>query len=76
MRIEFLRSAAAQIPPIPLDQRLAHADTLFNAKEWGPARNEYSAILQQVSGAEFERAQLRILECGMGWARRLRRSLR
>jgi soluble lytic murein transglycosylase len=66
MRIEFLRSASAQIPAIPLDQRLAHADTLFNAKEWGPARTEYSAILQQVSGAEFERAQLRILECGMG----------
>ena len=52
-------------PPIPLDQRLAHADILFNAKEWSGARTEYAAILPQLSGAERERAELRILECGV-----------
>jgi soluble lytic murein transglycosylase len=49
-----------------VDQRLAHAGILFNAKQWEAARNEYSAILPQVSGADMERAQLRILQCGIG----------
>jgi soluble lytic murein transglycosylase len=65
-RIDFLRSSnAAQVPAIPIDQRLAHAGILFNAKSWGAARAEYSAILAQLSGADVERAELRILECGM-----------
>jgi soluble lytic murein transglycosylase len=65
-RMDFLRSSHGErIPSIPLDQRLAHANTLFNAKEWAAARAEYSAILSQFSGAEMERAELRILECGM-----------
>jgi soluble lytic murein transglycosylase len=66
VRLDFLRgSSAAQIPQIPLDQRIAHAGILFNAKDWGGARNEYSAILPQLSGADVERAELRILECGV-----------
>jgi soluble lytic murein transglycosylase len=65
-RFEFLRGGAAgKIPEIPLDQRLIHADTLFNAKEWSAARTEYAAILPELSGANMERAQLRILECGV-----------
>jgi soluble lytic murein transglycosylase len=65
-RSDFLRSSAAgQIPAIPLNQRLAHADILFNAKEWGATRSEYAAILPELSGPDMERAQLRILECGM-----------
>jgi hypothetical protein len=64
-RMEFLRSAAGQVPPIPLDQRLNHADIVFNAKSWGVARSEYAALLPQLSGADTERAELRILECGV-----------
>jgi soluble lytic murein transglycosylase len=65
-RMDFLRSSApGQVPAIPLEQRLAHAGILFNAKEWSAARTEYSAILPQLSGADMERAELRILECGM-----------
>ena len=65
-RMEFLRSGAAgQVPPMPLDQRLNHADIVFNAKSWGVARSEYAALLPQLSGADTERAELRILECGV-----------
>ena len=38
---------------------------LFNAKDWDDARTEYSAILPELTGADHERAELRILECGV-----------
>jgi soluble lytic murein transglycosylase len=66
LKLSFLASApGAQIPAIPLDQRVAHADMLFNAKDWGDARNEYAQLLPSLEGTERERAQLRILECGL-----------
>jgi soluble lytic murein transglycosylase len=65
VKLDFLRSSAGQIPQLPLDQRLAHAGILFNAKDWGAARNEYSAILPQLPGTDVERVELRILECGV-----------
>jgi peptidoglycan lytic transglycosylase len=66
VRIDFLRgSPAEQIPQLSIDQRFTHAGILFNAKEWGTARSEYAGSLQQLSGADLERAELRILECGV-----------
>jgi peptidoglycan lytic transglycosylase len=66
VRFDFLAGApGAQIPPIPLNDRVAHAGFLFAAKDWSDARDEYAKALPQLSGAEAERAQLRILECGM-----------
>lgn len=65
-KLVFLRSnLASKFPPLPLDQRLAHAAILYNAKEWPDARNEYAEILPELSGADRERAELRILECGV-----------
>lgn len=64
LKLSFLASEpGAQIPPIPLDQRNAHAAQLFNAKNCDEARNEYSQIVSQLTGGDSERAQLRILEC-------------
>jgi soluble lytic murein transglycosylase len=66
VKLDFLRGTPnVQIPPIPIDDRLAHAEALFAAKDWNDARDEYSQALPQLSGAARERAQLRILECGM-----------
>ena len=67
-KLNFLRSSKSgeQIPPIPLDQQAAHAAILFGAKQWGDARNEYSHLVSQLSGAEHERAALRVLECEGG----------
>jgi soluble lytic murein transglycosylase len=65
-KLGFLRSTlGSDYPPLALDQRLAHAAMLFGAKSWSDARNEYAAIMPELSGADRERAQLRILECGV-----------
>jgi len=65
-KLDFLKSSAgAQIQPLPVDQRMAHAGILFNDKQWSVAGSEYAALLQQLSGVELERAEVRILECGV-----------
>jgi soluble lytic murein transglycosylase len=66
VRFDFLSGTpGVQIPPIPLHDRVAHAEILFAAKDWSDARDEYAKALPQLSGAAAERAQLRILECGV-----------
>jgi soluble lytic murein transglycosylase len=66
VKLDLLRTTfASQIPQLPLDQRLAHANTLFTGRDWNDARDEYSRILPELSGADNERAELRILECGL-----------
>jgi len=65
-KLDYLRGAlGGKVPPIPLDQRLAHAATIFGAKDWSAARSEYGRILPELSGAERERAELRVMECGV-----------
>jgi peptidoglycan lytic transglycosylase len=65
-KLVFLRSTlGSKFPPLSLEQRLSHAAILFNAKQWSDARDEYAEILPELSGADGERAQLRILECGV-----------
>ncbi|MDR3722595.1 MAG: transglycosylase SLT domain-containing protein [Candidatus Acidoferrales bacterium] len=65
-KLGFLRGSLGEsFPPLALDQRLAHAALQFGAKSWGDARNEYATILPELSGADRERAQLRIMECGV-----------
>jgi len=66
LKLKFLRaSSGVNIPPLPLDVRLARANALFEAGNWNDARDEYADILQALSGPSAERAQLRILECGL-----------
>jgi peptidoglycan lytic transglycosylase len=66
MKLDYLRNSLGdQLAPLPLDQRLAHAATIFAAKQWTEARAEYAQLLLQLSGPELERASLRILECGI-----------
>ncbi len=65
-KLGFLRSSLApNYPPLALDQRLAHTAMLFGAKSWSEAREEYAEFMPELSGADRERAQLRILECGV-----------
>ena len=66
VKLGFLRSSmGATYPPLALDQRLTHAAMLFGAKSWSDARSEYAALLPELAGSDHERAQLRILECGV-----------
>jgi soluble lytic murein transglycosylase len=65
-KLGFLRGTlGANFPALALNQRLAHAAMLFGAKNWSDARSEYAALMPELSGADHERAQLRILECGV-----------
>jgi soluble lytic murein transglycosylase len=65
-KLAYLRSAlGGKVPPIPIDERLAHAATIFGTKDWNEARNEYARMLPELTGADRERAELRILICGM-----------
>jgi soluble lytic murein transglycosylase len=66
MKLQFLRSSLGEkFPPLPLDRQFAHAAILFTAREWNEARTEYSRLLPQLSGPDRERAEVRILECGV-----------
>ncbi len=65
-KFDFLRSSMPdQIPAIPVETRLAHAETIFADRQWSDARNEYMEILPQLTGSERERAQVRVMECGV-----------
>jgi len=66
MKLDYLRSSLGeQFTPIPLDQRISHAATLFTGKLWSEARAEYAQLLPQLTGTDRERAELRILEAGV-----------
>jgi len=66
VKLSFLRGTLGdKFPPLSLDTQLEHASTLFAARNWRDARSEYSQLLPQLSGADHDRAELRILECGM-----------
>jgi soluble lytic murein transglycosylase len=66
-KLAYLRSSQGdKIPPLPLEQRISHAAAMFGAKDWIDAREEYSKLLPELSGVEHERAEVRILECGVG----------
>jgi soluble lytic murein transglycosylase len=68
-KLDFLRSSfGAQIPALSIESRMAHAGLLYEAKDWDDARNEYTKLLPEVSGAESERVNLRILECRLAQA--------
>jgi soluble lytic murein transglycosylase len=65
-KLDFLRGTlGARFPALALDQRLAHAGMLFGSKSWSDARTEYAALMPELAGADRERAQLRVLECGV-----------
>jgi soluble lytic murein transglycosylase len=65
-KLSFLRSSLGdKLAAIPIEQQIDHASTVFAARQWGDARNEYSRLLPQLAGADKERAELRIMECGV-----------
>lgn len=55
----------ALFQPIPVEARLARAAKLFEAQDWSDAHDEYNMLLPLLSGVDQERAQVRVLECGV-----------
>ena len=65
-KLGFLRSSLGdKLPAIPIERQIEHASTIFAARQWSEARGEYSNLLPQLTGADRERAELRIMECGV-----------
>jgi soluble lytic murein transglycosylase len=65
VKLDFLRGTLGEKFPLSLEQRVEHASTFFAGRDWRRARSEYTALLPELEGADRERAQLRILECGV-----------
>lgn len=65
-KLGFLRSTLKnQIPALPVDRLMEHAAAIYGARQWSEARDEYSHLVTVAKGADQERAELRVLECGM-----------
>ena len=65
-KLGFLRSTLGnQLPAVPVEKQLEHAAAIFSAKQWTEARDEYSRLLPLLKSADQERAELRILLCGL-----------
>lgn len=65
-KLGFLRSTLGnRIPAMPVERLIEHAAAIYGARQWSEARDEYSHLLSQLKGADQERAELRILECGL-----------
>src|SRR3984957_12025451 len=65
-KLSFLRSTLKnEIPALPVDRLMEHAAAIFGARQWSEARDEYSHLITVTKGADQERAELRILECGL-----------
>jgi soluble lytic murein transglycosylase len=65
-KLGFLRSTLGnQLPGVPVEKQLEHAAAIFSAKQWTEARDEYSRLLPLLKGADQERAELRVLLCGL-----------
>jgi soluble lytic murein transglycosylase len=63
-RIPSLQSALGEaFPGTPMQLQLARAEALFLANRWREARAEYVGLQEKLSGADRERAQLRIAQC-------------
>ncbi len=65
-KLSALRSTlGGKFPVISLQHQIEHANTIYGAHQWSTARNEYSQLVGQATGADKERAELRILSAGV-----------
>jgi soluble lytic murein transglycosylase len=64
VRLQVLeRIPAAQGVRIGYVERMARAEALYKSGDWRKTRAEYEKIRRELSGAERERAELRIAQC-------------
>jgi soluble lytic murein transglycosylase len=62
-RITSLQAALGeQFPGTPLQTQMARAEAFYLAKRWHEARSEYAELLPKLSGADRERAELRVTQ--------------
>ncbi len=63
-RIPALQSALGEsFPGVPLQTQIARAEAFYMAKRWREASTEFASLLPKLSGADHQRADLRIVQC-------------
>ena len=63
-KIPSLQAALGdQFPGTPLQTQMSRAESFYAAKRWHDARSEYAGLLTKLSGADRERADLRVAQC-------------
>lgn len=58
-------------PGVPLQTQIARAEAFYNARRWREASTEYASLLSKLSGADHERAELRIVQSEVALGGRL-----
>ena len=63
-RIPALQSSLGEaFPAVPTQTQIARAEAFYVAKRWREASSEFVALLPRLSGADHQRADLRIVQC-------------
>jgi soluble lytic murein transglycosylase len=63
-RIPALQSTLGEsFPGVPLQTQIARAETFYMARRWREASTEFASLLPKLSGADHQRADLRIVQC-------------
>jgi soluble lytic murein transglycosylase len=52
-----------KFPGTPVQVQIARAESLYVARRWPEAKYEFEALLPNLSGADHERAELRVAQC-------------
>ncbi|MCL4523642.1 MAG: transglycosylase SLT domain-containing protein [Acidobacteria bacterium] len=58
----MLRELGKKFPSVTQAQKVGRAAAMFDAKQWKAAREEFTRLLPELSGASRERAELRIAQ--------------
>jgi peptidoglycan lytic transglycosylase len=62
--IPALQAALGEsFPGVPMQTQFARAETFYIARRWREASAEFAGLLPKLSGAEHQRADLRIVQC-------------
>ncbi len=63
-KIPALQSALGEsFPGVPMQTQIARAEAFYIAKRWREASTEFAGLLPKLSGADHQRADLRIVQC-------------
>jgi peptidoglycan lytic transglycosylase len=62
-KIPFLKTALGEeFPGTPMQKQIARAESFYLARRWTDAQSEYSKLIPDLSGADRQRAELRVAQ--------------
>jgi soluble lytic murein transglycosylase len=65
-KISPLKTALGEeFPGTPVQKQIARAELFYLARRWDDARSDYSKLIPMLSGADRQRAELRVAQCAV-----------